>query len=307
MALALICVLTVLGFLGALHWTLDLASHFRLVYAPLLLVGTIYALLAKQRVLSGLLFVFAAANLAVFLPYVVSGTAESAHKNDAVAVKILQFNVWLRNRDTKRLAELILSEDADFVALEECSDPCRHELQGGNVAKLYPFFVENRRDSLLLLSKTPLTLLTKIHDRSPPLLLAESEVADRRIVLLVTHLTRPSERPVLFAAQVENLIRTVNELEISQSPFFLIGDLNMTPFSTHFSRLLSATGLKNSQNGFGLQPTFPAVIPRTRFRLVAPVIPIDHVLVSPEIHIHSRQNAPFAGSDHLPIAIETEL
>lgn len=306
-ALTLLCILTIFGFLGAFHWTLDLTSHFRLVYAPLLLIGTIYAVLTKRRLLAAALFIFALINLAEILPYAFAPATNAPRNKDSVSVKFLQFNVWLKDRSVSRVTELILSEDADFVALQECAEPCRNELKNGNVAKLYPHFLENQRDDLLLLSKTPITNTSEIPKKSPPLILAESNLSGHRLFIMVTHLTRPSEKPRLFEIQIKELILIANKTRIPNFSFFLLGDLNMTPFSTHFRRLIRETGLKNSQSGFGLQPTYPALIPQMHLRLAMPIIPIDHILISPDVLVRSRQNAPFAGSDHLPVVVEAEL
>ena len=80
-------------------------------------------------------------------------------------------------------------------------------------------------------------------------------------------------------------------------PVMLLGDLNASPWSYPFRRLLRDTGLLNSMRGWGVQPTWPAPL--------GPLgIPIDHVLHSEEIRITRRSTGPWIGSDHLPLIIE---
>ena len=43
-----------------------------------------------------------------------------------------------------------------------------------------------------------------------------------------------------------------------EGAFLVVGDLNASPWSWPFRRLISEGSLENSQIGFGLQPSFPA-------------------------------------------------
>ena len=69
---------------------------------------------------------------------------------------------------------------------------------------------------------------------------------------------------------------------------------NTSPWSSHFTRLLKASGLKNSMKGFGHQPSWPSNMWFMR-------IPLDHMLYSDGITIHNRMIGRPVGSDHLPV------
>jgi endonuclease/exonuclease/phosphatase (EEP) superfamily protein YafD len=80
----------------------------------------------------------------------------------------------------------------------------------------------------------------------------------------------------------------------------VMGDLNTTSWSPHFRDLLAATGLVDSRRGRGMQPTWTAFRGLVR-------LPLDHVLVSPDITVTARRVGPPIGSDHLPVIVELEF
>ena len=79
------------------------------------------------------------------------------------------------------------------------------------------------------------------------------------------------------------------------------GDLNATPWSQPFRRLLHDGGLTNSQLGYGLELTFPS----GSSRLVQ--VSIDHVLHSEGFAVIDRRLGPALGSDHLPVVVDFAL
>jgi endonuclease/exonuclease/phosphatase (EEP) superfamily protein YafD len=83
-------------------------------------------------------------------------------------------------------------------------------------------------------------------------------------------------------------------------PTILVGDLNCTPWSPYFSALLETSGLRDTRQGFGNQPTWPA----GRWVLR---IPIDHCLVSDHFVTTRREVLPSIGSDHLPLLVEVGM
>ena len=71
---AVVCVATVLGFLGRLYWGLDLFSHFRVQY--LLGLGVLgFVLLMGRRAAAGVILGFACVNLALIAPLYFGGAA----------------------------------------------------------------------------------------------------------------------------------------------------------------------------------------------------------------------------------------
>ena len=87
---------------------------------------------------------------------------------------------------------------------------------------------------------------------------------------------------------VAERVRTLEE------PAVVIGDLNTTPWSRLFARLVERTGLCDSRAGFGIQASFPSDMAFLR-------IPIDHLLASCAVGVRARRIGPQVGSDHLPV------
>jgi endonuclease/exonuclease/phosphatase (EEP) superfamily protein YafD len=59
-------------------------------------------------------------------------------------------------------------------------------------------------------------------------------------------------------------------------------------------------GLRNSQIGFGLQPTFPAS------SIGVLRVPIDHLLHSQDLRVRDRRLGPALGSDHFSLIVDLE-
>ena len=86
-------------------------------------------------------------------------------------------------------------------------------------------------------------------------------------------------------------------LRTLDAPVLLLGDLNATPWSHPFKRLLQETGLIDGSRGMGYQPTWPAgVLPL--------LIPIDHCLHSQELRVVHKEVGPMVGSDHYPVIVD---
>jgi endonuclease/exonuclease/phosphatase (EEP) superfamily protein YafD len=85
----------------------------------------------------------------------------------------------------------------------------------------------------------------------------------------------------------------------SRDPVVLVGDLNATPGSEAHRRLLAA-GLRDTRQGHGWQPTWPASLGWAG-------IPIDHLLVSPAVGCPRRDLSPDLGSDHRGVVADLRV
>jgi endonuclease/exonuclease/phosphatase (EEP) superfamily protein YafD len=151
---------------------------------------------------------------------------------------------------------------------------------------------------IALYSRLPLSRakIVYIGAAGVPSVIAEVEVAGERATVISTHPLPPagSSYSRWRNDQLEKIPEFVGN---ATSPVLLLGDLNVTPWSHHFRRLLKRTGLRDASQGRGVQPTWP-----THNRLLR--IPIDHCLHSPEIVVVQKEIGPHVGSDHFPVIVD---
>lgn len=140
-------------------------------------------------------------------------------------------------------------------------------------------------------------------DSDRPILKTTIRAGNKVLELLCFHVIRPRSAATVAYQQVEFAALAAwsqSILKQGRHPI-AIGDFNNTPWSLSFRQLLAESGLKNSQNGFGLQPTWHSSLPHFL------QIPIDHCLHSPALATRDRQIGVNIGSDHLPLIVDLQL
>ena len=281
---------------AGLHWTLELSTHFAFQYGLLALA-----------VMAG--FACLARPLGLALTAVVVGLhsgpllelTESPPDRAALTpggTRLLMANVRTSNANRRGLLELVESTQPDAVLLLEVSEAW--------LADLAPLEVEfphrlaaPRGDNfgIALYSRRPLTdgRIVQLGAAGVPSIEAALEGSSLR--LLLTHPVPPmgSEAAAQRDRQLEAVARRARELG---PRVVLAGDLNATPWSPVFSRVLDHGDLRDSRRGFGLQPTWSAGLPYLAR------IPIDHFLVGRDVRVLDREIGPRIGSDHLPVLVE---
>jgi endonuclease/exonuclease/phosphatase (EEP) superfamily protein YafD len=287
---------TLLGFLGRFFWVFDLFSHFRVqvFQACLLLIGIAIWKRNNRQIL--LWVVLACVNYAVVLPFYF-GRPPAAVGNTSRAMLI---NLDASNGNTEEVLTSIQAVDPDLLLLEEVTSHWAEELRVLD----YPYRLAKVREDcfgIMLLSKFPLSHSQVVYVGSAgvPTLTTDVHLPTGDIFLVGTHPVPPisTEYSRDRNSQLQALPKLVSE---QKKPVLLIGDLNTSPWSSHFSQLLSDSKLKNSMVSFGVQPSWPAQLGLLR-------IPIDHVLHDPRILIHQRMMGPNVGSDHLPVIVDFSI
>jgi endonuclease/exonuclease/phosphatase (EEP) superfamily protein YafD len=132
-----------------------------------------------------------------------------------------------------------------------------------------------------------------------PTIIANVQLDDHQVTFIGSHPLPPigTERFESRNTQIKALSTKVRE---SERPVILCGDLNTTPWSPSFKELLATSELCDARVGFGLQPTWPA-------KPWPFAIPIDHILISPEITATSFSVGPLLGSDHRAVKAELNI
>lgn len=298
---------SLLSLLSLLPWhPFPLLEHFRLH----LLAGSAFVALIAALARRGGSFDVAAAcalvNLVLVTP-ALSGTSRPG-PSDGVKVRLLLSNVLTSNRDSAALARAIRELEPDVVALVEpdrrwfaalapalAEYRARREVSTGGNFGIAVYSRGAMSVSVENLGSTLPTLVARVS--LPP---SSAGVGAVPFDFVLTHPIPPMTAATAAShrRQLEAVAARVNSLA---GPVVVAGDFNATPWSRSFARFLSATGLHDSRDGFGVQATFPT------FQAWPMRLPIDHVLVSPSIGVHTRRVERNVGSDHFPVFVELNL
>ena len=217
-------------------------------------------------------------------------------------MRILQYNVNRAHPNPAAIVDWIKTQTKalDIVALMEVTPGWRQQLV--RLAQDYPNLVQELRldnFGIAVLTRLPGASLTirEIGGTGVPSVVVNGETTGAvAFSIIVTHPPPPLGG---FLADARNRQLQALTAEVKSLPAkhrVLLGDLNITPWSIGFRKLLAGTGLRDAQLGLGYSGTWPgSFIPR----LLG--IPIDHTLVSEGIMVVDRIIGAGRGSDHRPV------
>jgi endonuclease/exonuclease/phosphatase (EEP) superfamily protein YafD len=258
---------------------------------------------------------FAGLNLVCVAPYYLTPKPEISA--NATQLKLLHINVFGKtNQNPQAVISLIRTEKPDVLDLVEYTEQWQRRLESTGIFKAYPYRVAGR-GHIALYSKRPLKNarltyagIQKIANQAN--IIAQITLDHQPVTLLVAHPASPI-MPSHLQWLKESFNTWTQERKALGRNLLIVGDLNTSPWSQEFHTLTQNTGLRDSQLGYGIQPSWPMLLPffgiRTEPNWLTQLllIPIDHVLVSDRIQIVSRRTGPFVGSDHLPVIVEFAL
>ncbi len=218
-------------------------------------------------------------------------------------VRVFQHNT-LRYKDNADEVMRWLSshgDDYDIVFLQEVSPVLNERIN--ELLPYYPYIVPTyykQRFDNAVLSKYP---ITSFEIRMFP----DLEIGYIRCVFSLDdgggaltmygmHATAPIS-PAYWHARNGQFAHIASEIENdTQYPRFMVGDLNLTPYSPIFASLLEISHLRSSMEGFGLENTWGSFLPTRMLGL-----PIDHLLFSDHISVKKKTVGPSLGSDHYSV------
>lgn len=290
---------TVIGYLGRYWWVFDLFSHFRVQYFIILALSATFTLVLNLWILTALAVIFTILNAIAILPLYKRVQRSSNYEGQ---LRIVMANVLRQNTSYTSVRRLINELSPDFIVLIETSDVWIKEMKP--IEAEYPYrFISNREDNygISLFSRVPAidSEVITFGDAGVPTIVASFDIRGWILKIICTHPPPPKGRR---NSQLRNqqLKEIAEYIAAQDTPVCLCGDLNMTPWSLFFNDLLARSGLIDSGHGFGVQPTWPSAIPIFR-------VPIDHLLVSPDITVLSRRIGPVIGSDHFPVIMDIAI
>jgi endonuclease/exonuclease/phosphatase (EEP) superfamily protein YafD len=288
-----VTVATALALVAPLGWPFELFSHFRVQYAAaslLLAVLLAWRRAAVPAVLAMVLGVWHA------LPgFAASPGAVASQACAGPAFTVATVNVQFSNEHREAFRAWLTTQPADFLVIQEVTEAWAAEVEAQTA---YPHrHILSREDpyGLALLSRWALESVTLVDLAGDglPSLAGIVDAGGQRIRFLALHTHWPIT-PALAAARDEALQGASALASAADLPVVLLGDLNLTPDSPAFDRLLDESGLQDAMRGRGWHPTWLAGFWPLALR-------IDHVLVSPSLCVEQAEVGPSIGSDHRPV------
>ena len=306
-----ILVLTAVSLLSHVAWHpyLELLAHFKVQYliGSLLLVIGLYW--QRNRRWLWVATVCVGLQLGDVIPWFLPGAWNSFTGNpDSPSLKILSVNLYYRNQNPNKLLDLIERESPDIVVVQEKTSQWMSQL--APIQAKLPY-LEQAPEDLAIFSRTPYRDRTIFGTRNHSTLAVTLMLDNTPLVVVAAH--PPPPKPRLIAQRNLEFDWITEFVQSQRSPVVLVGDLNTTMWSPYYQRLERQTGLHNARRGFGILPTWPAPTPFSplpiSLRWLKHVlwIPIDHVLVSPDLPVRSLRTGDNIDSDHLPVIAELQV
>jgi endonuclease/exonuclease/phosphatase (EEP) superfamily protein YafD len=290
---------TLLALLAPLGWPFELFAHFRPQYAVAALLVTLVLAGQRRGVAAGVAALLVAWNA---LPVVQRASANAPPAScDGPAFTVATVNLQYSNPQHGRLLAWLAGHPADVIVVQELTGAWAQALAGSGA---HPHrFLLTREDpyGIGVLSRWPLESAGALDLAGDglPSIAGIVDIEGRRVRLLGLH----THWPVLpEVARMRNaaLGAAAGISRDSDLPVILLGDLNLTPDSPEFTRLLDESALRDVVNGRRWRPTWQAGFWPLALR-------IDHVLVSPQLCVEAVEVGPSIGSDHRPVIARLRL
>lgn len=270
---------------------------------PLLAAGLLVLILASFVLRSRMLIVTSVALLGVTLAVLIprlSGAAPEAPDGAPRLLRVATFNMWGKgDLHVKKVEKFLAERDPDAVVLEEVR--WKHEDFLRYLKALYPYQAGSH--GLVILSKHPILKSGRLDRENQPywrsLIVhwALLDVNGTEVKLVGAHMARP-----FYPEQQQSDIETLTAFIRSETgPVVVAGDLNMAPWTQKLHNFTLKTGMRRFNT---VVPTWPA---RWKNLPLLPLLPIDHVFVSPQLAKIDVRIGPRLESDHLPVVADIAL
>jgi len=289
----------VAGVMADAYPILDIVNNGLPFLAAGLLVLFLLSLVLRSRMLIVSTGAFLGVALAALLLNL-SGAAQKAPEEAERFLRVATFNMWGKGDLHVEKVESFLAEtEADVVVLEEIR--WKHESFLKDMLSTYPY--QAGTHGLVILSKHPIVGKGRLdrpdlpYWRSLIVNWARLDVAGREVEVAGVHLARPFY-PSQQQTDFENLTKFIQS---RSGPVIVAGDFNAAPWTRKMQNFSSATGL-GRLNTFA--PTWPA---RWRDFPLLPLLPIDNILVSPQLAKIDLTIGRRLESDHLPVIADIAL
>lgn len=270
--------------------------------APAWLVASLVALLALALTGAGRVGLALAAfalivSIALIAPDVVAGLAPRHPTGTGQTLKIVQFNIWDRNRDPAATAAWLRGQGADILVLEEFGDGAVPTA----LADAYPYATLCAPGcATLILSRMPISASGAIDwpglgPRHSGAWAGFGHGADAFVVAGAHY-----RWPIPAGPQREQARRFVAALApFDRKSLIVAGDFNLNPWSFGLRRQDRALGIPRITHVLFTWPAGP--ISHWRLNLPFPVLAVDQIYAGTDWKVVSVSRGPLLGSDHYPV------
>lgn len=276
----------------------ELMSHFKFTYLIVSIVCCGLLFFYNSYKASIALLALTIVHLVSIIPWYLTPESASANKYET-RLTLLHSNVLTSNTQYNLFEQLLAKETPDIVVLQEVN---RDWVKGLTRAlSTYKYRIEqpqNDNFGIAIYSKLPFISgdVIALGELGLPSIEVTFSLDGQNVTLLATHPIPPISH-AYYSSRNEQLIYVAARLAERSGAKILVGDLNVTMWSSDYANLEAISGLNNARRGFGILPTWPANIPLL-------MIPIDHVLTSDHFVINNFKLGDNVGSDHLPVIVE---
>lgn len=271
----------------------ELLTHFRLQYLVISFAFICITLIARNLWYSVLSATVLLHSSIIVFPWYFTSSYQLG--NDKSEIRILQSNVRTDNTNYQNFINFVNSASADIISVQEVNIDWVINLEV--LREKYPFIVVSPREDnfgIAVLSKVPIEEqeIVEFGKSGVPSIRVSFYIQERKVTLISVHTLPPIGEEYFNArnAQLSDLGGIIRNIG---NPVIVVGDLNISMWSSYYNSFVELAGLKNSRGGFGILPTWPTNIPFLK-------IPIDHILVSDDFVIKNVEVCEDIGSDHYP-------
>lgn len=298
---ALFMVLAFAGLFSASGWFAELCSHFYLQYLVILLFLFVVLIATKNWKLSLIVLPFVVICLFKIVPLYFPRPQIAIDQRQRIA--LMTINVHTENRNINGVVERIRHSNPDVICFEEVNEWWVNELKSA-LAQEYPFLVaEAHSDNFGIAEFSKMSAqkhqIMQIGNPPVPAIWCQYLVNEKPISIISIH-TLPPGNPAYLHVRNSAFDALAKRCPDFGDCFVIAGDLNCTPFSADFDKFVRDTGTYNTMQGYGPQCSWPALVPLYPILL----IPIDHVLATPNLVCTRRGVGLPMGSDHFPVFAE---
>jgi len=284
------------GLAGEWWWFADLLANLRWQASLAMLGGGLLALCCGRRWDGAVFALGGCLAVGLWTPWYFGAPVAAPSESAEERLHLLTWNCSADNRQPEEAVAWLKEADPDVLVLLEVTPEWSLHL-----AKLPGYghrLIDVRDDNfgIAVLSRFPPRSWRLRRFGIGPGYGADVDlrVGGRRIRLLAVHAVPPMSAGA-SATNGEQLAALVSAIDEGSVATIVCGDLNATPWSRSYRRLVRSAELVDSARGRGLPDTWNPI------HFPACGLPIDHILCTPDLGIAERDVGPWLGSDHRPL------